>query len=243
MTFSDQDIQAYLAGTLPTDRATALEDALMKEDTKDARLRRADPLAAVVDGAFVGLPNQPVVLQAPRPRVMWGAIAAALVACVLLGGSAVYYATTPEPSLARAWEVRVAGYQKLYSPVTLRGVYNGQSALGPQLAKASEAIDRDLMQNALRDIAGLELMRAQVLGLNGKDLIQIVFRTDDGMPIALCLMKNEDVTPRDVALAQTLDGLESMAWSDATHSFLLIGGEDDGAIADWSREVQSRLAG
>jgi hypothetical protein len=79
--------------------------------------------------------------------------------------------------------------------------------------------------------AGLTFKRIQRLRYNNKPLVQIVYLPEKGLPVALCVMKDEKA---DSALAQQqVDSMDVVTWRRAKLSYALIatpGDTDLGAL-------------
>ena len=86
----------------------------------------------------------------------------------------------------------------------------------------SEAIGIDLTN--LPQTEGLTFKRAQLLGFNGKPLVQISYLREDGTPVALCIIP---AGPEAQGLNMgSAEGLDLARWNTPGYGFLLIGGQE-----------------
>ncbi len=230
---TDETLTAFLDGALPEDEAQAIAAAVDTDPDLAARIEAlefdADALRAGMAALLDEAPDMPPLAdaaqaedQSPWPRRVAGlaALAATLVVGVVLGGALQPGPTAPD------WRVYVASYQALYVTETLPGAAPDTATRNAQLARAGDRLDLDLQR--LPDVDGLDFRRAQVLGYENQPLIQIAFLGPEGRPVALCIIAHAggaaDVT-QDRA-----EGMEAAAWSDDTHAYYLIGGDDPDLI-------------
>lgn len=241
--FSDEDLIAYHTGDLDAERGRALETALGSDPDLERRLMALDPLAPVVAQAFHGIPekdrldglmpdDKPVV----DPRSGWPRMAAMLVAGALIGAAAMALRGDRDQALMADWREQVAAYQVLYVAETVENIQPTQAGLNTQFARAQEVLGLDLKKEILADLSPLDLRRAQILGYQGRPLVQVAFRAPDGSPIAFCIIRGQGSgsTPRQMS---TLAGLSSASWSTDGYEFLLIGGQDSSLIRDISDRI------
>ena len=243
-TYSDETLRAYLLGALPAADSAELEAELLRAPKLERRLMALDTVGQRVGAALRQIPEPArlqdtiALLQTPataaepvRRRAMpWLSVAAAL--AVGLGVGWFAHPGAPEMN----WRMEVARYQALYTPQTVAHLSGDTEALTMQLQRASAAVDLELSLDRLAAIDGMELRRAQVLGYNGKTLVQIAYRTADGTPIALCVIGSSAQAPG----AEQLAGLAAYSWTHGGHQLLLIGGTDTARIAALAQAVQSR---
>jgi len=236
--FSDETLTAYLDGELAEDEHRRVEAAL-KEDP--ALINRLEALAVPVEdirATFDGLLDQAPAYRPPeaapvRPAWMPRAAAAGLlVAGILLGA---LWSPWQHQNLADDWKMAVANYQVLYVPATLPGKTPAPDKAVEQLTALSDDLGRNLA--AAANVDGLNYRRAQMLGLNGNPLVQIAYLSGSDDPVAICITRVDEVAyaPK----AEMLAGLASAHWVKDGYGFLVIGGDDLGAvkvIADGLRE-------
>ncbi len=247
--FTDEDLTAFLDGEADDALHAAIEAALETDAALAERMAALDlPLAPIVEAYDALLATAPAMpafeMDAPappRPRGLW-AKGAALFGTGLAAGLAVAVFTgfgTPEPQ-QRGWVSFVASYQALYTTATLDGATPSPQEAEVQLARVSDALGLDL--RGLPVAQGLTFKRAQVLGFNGKPLIQIAYLRDDGTPVALCIIAaGPEGKPLSMGAAE---GLDIARWNTPGFGFLLIGGDDAAPLADeaetfrdWSRDT------
>lgn len=260
--FSDEDLTAFLDGEAGRELEAAISDALETDEALGERLASLDIPVAVIAQAFDGvlsnapsMPDLPAdtatpVAVAPEPveapanmntRPRWG-MGIATFATGLAAGLAVAVFTgfnTPEPA-PRGWVSFVASYQALYTPATLMIDNPTPQEADIQLAAASSALGFDL--SMLPQAEGLTYKRAQVLGFNGKTLIQIAYVREDGTPVALCIIP-AGAESQGISMGAA-EGLDVARWNTPGFGFLLIGGQDAAPLEreaetfqDWSMDV------
>lgn len=247
--FTDEQLTAYLDGEAADDLCAAIDVALETDETLGDRLVGLDIPMAELDAAFAGLladaPAMPS-LDAPgqMPDVpepanlnrgigwlggmgVFGTGIAAGVAMMLFVGTGTFTGTgtTPEPA-APGWKAVVASYQSLYTQQTVAGWTPTQEQAQTQLANVSQLVGADL--TGLPAIEGLTFKRAQILGFNGKPLVQIAFARADGTPVALCIIAANSKEAKAMQ-AETLGGMAAASWNLDGRAYLLIGGDAQAA--------------
>ena len=249
-TFTDEDLTAFLDGEADDALAAAIGDALETDAELNARLAALDiplaPLNQAFDALLADAPPMPALPEqtpqtAPAPRFGWG-WGAGTFGTGLAAGLAVALVTgfgQPEAPPPPGWAAFVASYQSLYTPETLASVTTTDAERVAQLANVSEALGLDL--TTLPDANGLVFKRAQVLGFNGKPLVQLAYQRADGTPVALCIIPaGPDGKPVSMGAAQ---GMELARWNTPGFGFLLIGGQDPAPIATEAETFQSWSVG
>lgn len=251
--FTDEELTAYLDGEVDAQLEAEISAALETDAALGAQLAALDlPMDAIV-GAFDGMLAEappvpdiapPAVLPTPantNARLSWAwglgtfgtGIAAGLAVALFTGFG------TPEPT-PRGWVSFVASYQTLYTTATLAGVNPTADEAALQLAAVSQGIGIDLA--ALPQTEGLTFKRAQLLGFDGKPLVQISYLRDDGTPVALCIIPaGPDAQGLSMGAAE---GLDVARWNTPGFGFLLIGGQDGEPLAreaetfrQWSQDI------
>lgn len=232
MTFDRTTLLAYHAGTCPQDVALAIEAQLATDDTLAERLMALDPAAEMVAAAFAATqPPRAPTLQAPAPY--WRP--AALAASAALAAVAVWNVM---PSQVSDWHQQVAEYQVLYTPQTIAMIEPSYSELADQFIVLRTALAIGFDADAMSNIEGLDLLRAQLLGFEGAPLGQIVFADAQGRPIALCLMQGAGEPTQEVA---ELAGLNTVSWGTSTHQFILVGNVPDADLQTWAAAMQGAV--
>lgn len=239
MTYDDATLQSYLAGDLPEAEASALENALAESPELEARLMALDEVAVDVAQAFASV-TPPALAQVPQPAQSAGfARIAASVAVALgvgLGGGWWLAQPADEP---KPWVVAVADYQVLYQPFTVASLRHDPVVVADQLARSGDVLGADI--SALGDLV-LEdqpLLRAQVLGLGEKPIIQMVFQLEDGTPVALCLTKAGSTAVEQMGV---ISGLASSRWQEQGLDVLLIADVDQGRLESLATDARQALA-
>lgn len=235
---SDEMLTAYLDDQIEAADRTRIETALSQDTALQARLEMLDiPLDPLRDAmAQIATQAPAITLPATAPARSFpiGIAGGALAAGIVLGALLVTQ-MTPAPK-APGWIDFVASYQALYSPETLAGIDTDPVQQAAQLSKVSNAVGRPLEIAA--SVPGLEFKRAQTLGFNGKPLVQMAYVTETGVPLAFCIIAKAD----EAALEQMeRQGLQAASWSDGSHAYLLIGGEDAELISQAAKHLQNAL--
>lgn len=236
MTFSNEEITAYLDAELDSAQCAEFEALLASSPRFARRVAALDVDMPALQEAFSSLLAEAPVYAAPPPPRRRAWVAAAAVALLAIG---LTFGQLSKPSV-ESWQMEVAHYQVLYVPETLAGITPDATRLEKELARAESLLGIELNQAALSNVPGLTLRRAQVLGFEGRTLIQIAYTTLDGAPVAFCILKGE--TEGDVApVFARLLGLETALWQGPAHGFMVIGGQNQALIADSARYLQQML--
>lgn len=134
------------------------------------------------------------------------------------------------------WALRVAEYQTLYVPETVKQTDDS-------LVKAVELLSRPAIANTMRaeipDLtnAGYEFARAQQLGYKGDPLIQLVYTAPGKMPLALCFMPSPGQGRNEISTA-VFEGLSSAIWRSSNQRFVIVADETTQAITAIAQEAQ-----
>lgn len=251
MTYSDDHLQDYLAGSLPPETAAKLEADLSTDTELEARLFALDyAQAAPLRDAFEHLPNAAGLqgLEAlvrdgnadaklASPPSMWKWPAAAAVAAFAAGA----FLFAGQTSDAKAgWQNQVAVYQTLYVTETLASTDATTKELTAQLANSERAVGRTLPLDVVGELDGMKLLRAQVLGFDGAPLIQMAYLSDDGVPVALCAIRLATPATQQPTF-ETLSGLPAVHWSDGSFGYMIVGDIDRGLLMDMAEKVSASL--
>ncbi|EDT43371.1 anti-sigma factor family protein [Burkholderia ambifaria] len=191
--------------------------------------RRADAPASRPDART---PSSMPVRSRVRTMVPW--LAVAFVAGAFCCGAVLHFA--PQDALMSArtqmspWIMAAVNYQRLYTRDTV--AFDSSN-----FAAAAHMVENIRRDDGLRiripDLraVGLTFKRIQRLNFNHKPLVQIVYLPEKGLPVALCVMKDERP---DMALArQQVGSMEVVTWRRASVTYALIaapGDTDLGAI-------------
>ncbi|UXU85657.1 anti-sigma factor family protein [Burkholderia sp. S-53] len=146
------------------------------------------------------------------------------------GGVALQGAPAVAQTNASPWVMAAVNYQRLYTRDTVAFDASNLAVA----ARTVENIRRDDgLPIRIPDLraAGLTFKRIQRLHFNDKPLVQIVYLPEQGMPVALCAMKDDKP---DTALArQQVGSMDVVTWRRARITYALIatpGDTDLGAI-------------
>lgn len=260
--FSDEEIAAYLDG----EGDPSLGERLEARAAEDAELRgRIEALTVdkqAIAEAFEGLlgasphmPTEALTKAAPLSRTdVWrtpGALAAAAAACLAIGlgvgfqlasyrGDGATRNKTVQEAPLESWRDYAAAYHALYVTDTLTHVADDDAARVRELDRASRAVGLPL-DGVRAPIDELQFRRAQLLGFEGRALVQVAFLSATGAPMALCLINSPDAGDSEVAL-ETRRDMASASWSQPGLEFLLIGGRDAALTKRAAETLRRRLS-
>lgn len=238
---SDGMLTAYLDGELDAANAARIEAALATDATLAARLAALDvPMDALRQGFDAVLAQAPALPAVTAPRqaansnIRQWAAAAMLAVGIGLGA---LWSPLGAPDPLADWKMAVANYQVLYVAETLDIGDPMPEETIERLAELSDALGRDL--SAASAVDGLELRRAQMLGLGDEPLIQIAYLGDGNVPFAICVTRvgGTDYAPRN----ETLAGLASAHWVRDGFGYLVIGGDDLGLVEKIAGQLHGRI--
>ncbi|KAG8152348.1 anti-sigma factor family protein [Burkholderia catarinensis] len=206
--------------------------------------------SAVGDGRRVDAPASQPDVRAPssapvrsriRMTVSW--LAVAFVAGAFCCGAILHFAPgaaqrgfAPQGAPVTAqtqmspWIMAAVNYQRLYTRDTV--AFDSSN-----LAAAAHTVENIRRDDGLRiripDLrsVGLTFKRIQRLNFNHKPLVQMVYLPEKGLPVALCVMKDE--RPDTVPARQQVGSMDVVTWRRARITYALIaapGDADLGAI-------------
>lgn len=165
-----------------------------------------------------------------RPRVWWGAAAAAVAALVVCGGALKVWIGK---SAASPWVEAVASYQELYARETLASITADQ-ALTRKVLSDSRTAGVTVSIPDLRS-TGLEFKRVQRLSFRGQPVIQIVYLPQAGDPVALCITRESSA--RGAPHFQQVGPMKAAVWHDGTLGYVLIAKNTPVDLMDLSRRI------
>lgn len=249
MSWTTQDLQAYLVGQASAADAAAIEADLLADPALEDRLMALDPLAAQLEGASAAItgPTAAQTAQWTAATVVktanhgfdWRHIAAsAVLGAVITSGIWLANSATSTPD----WRAEVATYQALYSPETIAAISLDEGVLSQQIDDVGARVGFKDLRQLTDNMQDLELLRGQILAHEGQPLAQIVFSSADGLPIALCLIARDDADADGAITMANRAGLASASFETENHSWLLIGTQDDALIARTAEQVVAQLA-
>lgn len=255
--FSDEELTAYLDGEYALAPRDAIESGLAQDRALQARLDALTLDKEQIRAAFAALlsdtPDAPELDHGPiapefgqRPvaltqvrsyQTSWRyAAAAAAVALVIGFGGGALLPGEAQPG----WRDYVASYHALYTTGTLSHVAQTTADAEAELDRVSAAINKPI---ALSDILmpdRLDYKRAQILGFEGRDIIQLAFLAQDGSPVVLCIIDAPEAADGAVQTAR-LEGMSAAYWSKDGHEYIVMGGDDDAMIRQLAAVYSERL--
>lgn len=127
--------------------------------------------------------------EKPRRRVPYFAMAATFVLGVGIGLLADINKTVPGAAMP-AWVNSVVEYHRLYTRETVAQAEGGLAAAQPVLDRLKQSHGMQINVPDLKPL-GFDFKRAQLLGLETRPLLQMVYMGDTGHPMAFCLAPAE----------------------------------------------------
>ncbi len=243
--FSDEELTAYLDGEAGHAPVQRIERALDRDASLQERLKALAvdklQLKTGFDELLEAAPEAPALSipahhDAAKPSMAWRSIAATALICLMVGSGAGYL-FAPQPD--KGWASFVASYQALYVNATLAAIERPEPVAAAELERVSQALGKDLELAAFQQQDQLDYKRAQVLGFNGRPLVQLAFLSKVGAPIALCIIKADGGTTE--ITTSTMQGMRTAAWAKDGYKYLLIGGTDAGLIENAAKHFAARL--
>ena len=121
------------------------------------------------------------------------------------------------------WVQRVADYQSLYVPNTVRHIEVDQAASQKTLDTIAKSSG---LTTAIPDLtaSGYAFVRAQELGFEGEPLVQLVYHKEGRPPLALCYMAASQSNNTPVHL-QDFHGLSTASWTDDQQRYVIVAEE------------------
>lgn len=243
--YTNEQLTGYLDGELDDALRADIRAALAGNPQLQQRLEQLSLSKPAIKSAFdellLGAPAAPDFIdniQPPRNRhtmlvLRW--VAATAVICLLIGGLAGAYIAA---NRGNTWQNFAATYHALYVNSTLSHVKQTQSAAAAELKRVTAAFGKTIDLAALLNVPRLDYKRSQILGFNGRPLLQIAFLSRLGVPIVLCIFRGASNEAKPLQ-REILRGMRAVTWSKGNFEFLLIGG-NDAALLD---QAASILAG
>ncbi len=237
--FTDEELTCYLDGEATLDLQQEIEQAAANDQSLAGRLRAlsldTDNIKTAFDELAATAPEPPTVLlqknrNSSLSRVRFNTYQAASIACLVFAVGIMLGRIISLPNQP-AWQDYAAKYHALYVNETLARVPNNSKNLDGALARAEVALRHKFNKKALSSVAGLDLKRSQILGFEGRPLIQLAFLSKTGAPVALCIIKKAGGTKNPPILSK-MEGLAAASWSKEGYEYLLIGGRDEALIRD-----------
>lgn len=245
--FSDEELTCFLDGEADSELRQAIEVALAEDDTLAQRIERLSIETDTIKSAFSGMladaPRPPSLVSeaeiAPSSGGQFNYFRVASIACIVFAAGILLGRIISLPNQA-PWQEYAAKYHALYVTETLTAVQTDPNGLDTALTRARSALKHELSKQALSDVPGLNLKRSQILGFEGRPLIQIAYLTQSGAPVALCIFGNPAATKAPPHVT-SMEGLAAASWSKGGYEFLLIGGKDAALIRDAALNLHKQL--
>jgi len=238
--FTDEELVAYLDGEEDFAPMDEIALALKTDISLAKRLEALRIDRKLVSIAFDGLADKNIsrpslpVSQAPKSSVQQLAMAASIALAIGLGGG--YYL---EQSRETGWMDYVAAYQALYINSTLNHVNISDASKQIELDRVAAAIGKNISVTDLQGSVEVEYKRAQILGFEGKALIQLAFLASTGEPMALCILRTDKSSSEDIESSE-LEGMRAASWVKDGYEYLLIGGKDSSLISRMAADLSKK---
>jgi len=246
-TFTDAELTAWLDGEVEHAPVSQIEQALPNDPELRARVDDLridlDAMQASFDTLLVRAPDAPkLVSEIAAPKAQNSnrfrglrALAATLALC--LAGATGYLISDKKDN---SWRGFVAAYQALYTEQTLARLGRPADELEAELVVVSGALGKPLNLGTMTAVGDLDYRRGQVLGFNGRPLVQLAFLSKSGDPVALCIIRSEDSAQMSTVLG-AMEGMSSAAWASDGYEYLLIGGGDKTLIEQAAKVFSARI--
>lgn len=237
--YTDEELTSYLDGEAAPELQQEIELAAASDRSLAERLRTLSLDTEDIKSAFDELtgtaPEPPAVLlqdddDASRVQGRFNTYQAASIACLVFAVGILLGRVVSLPNQPN-WQDYAAKYHALYVTETLARVPNNSKSLDGSLARAENALQHKFNKKTLSSVPGLDLKRSQILGFEGRPLIQLAYLSKSGAPVALCIIKKSGGT-KNPPVVSTMEGLAAASWSKEGYEYLLIGGRDETLIKD-----------
>jgi len=143
-------------------------------------------------------------------------------------------ATAPAQTTPRGWRQAVADYQILFNEDSLTPDQGGDAGLS--MANATLGLPLD---GVATDLDTLNFRRVQVLGFNGKALVQLAYLSKDGQPVSFCVIASGK--PDAARAFETRNGLGIVHWISGGFGFMLIGNVAETALSQMADQLGRRV--
>ncbi len=246
--FSDEEFTSYLDGEASPELQQKIESVVATDPREAARLQslavETDVIKSAFDELLTTTPAPPTVLEQAageksQTTSTFNYYYAAMAACALLLVGALFSRMIDNPQRL-TWQDYAAKYHALYVKETLAIVSADDQRLSRSLARAEKALKLKLAKATLTSMPNLNLKRSQILGFEGRPLIQLAFLTTAGAPVALCITPAGQ-SATNAPKVSTMEGMAAASWSKAGFEFLLIGGKDEKLIRNAAETFHTRL--
>ncbi len=245
MSFTPDQLSAYLDGELPEAEAAALETALETDTALQAELDAlmaadaaagaafaemlADQVPAALAAAIRNAPeSQPAanLPGAPRGLPAWAA-AAACAAFLAIGATGGYLAGTgkgagTEVAALPAWLVDIADYHAVYAGQTRHLVEVPASEADHIATWLTASVGAEVRIPDLAD-QGLTFQGGRLLVAAGKPVAQLLYTDAAGEVVALCQIRSDK--PADGFRTADVKGFGLVSWGGGDANFVVVGPE------------------
>lgn len=246
--FTNEELVAYLDGEQEFAPIHEIEQALKSDPALQARIDALSVDKQKISSAFDGLldqdntPNLPSEAYSFEPDAggssgSWRQIAAVAVIALALGALGGNFLTDNRDM---SWQSHVATYQALYGNVTLAHIDQSEDAAVKELTRVSKAIGKELKLTDLNSYDEFTYKRSQVLVFEGRPLAQMTFLSENGSPIALCLIRSDENQSSHMNVGE-MEGMKSAIWSKDGFDFLMIGTDDPELIERAAKYFSARI--
>jgi anti-sigma factor RsiW len=229
-TFSNEELTAYLDGEAPSEVARRIDLALGTNAKLKIQLESLSLDRAALKSAFEGLlqaaPQYPIehqaaanVAPASSNLLKYAAVAALFAVMGWAGAYGLFQ------SKAATWQQQAAIYHSLYVNATLTNVNPSAIDMETELARVTAAVGKDISLDDLKRVSEFEYKRTQILGFDGRPLMQVSYLSRLGTPVVLCILRSKATLTSDVK-TETMQGMAAATWSKGAFEYLLIGGND-----------------
>jgi anti-sigma factor RsiW len=234
--YSSEELTAYLDDEVSPDVRRRIGSALDVNANLRIQLESLTLDRATLKTAFEGLlqsapsyrvthvtPVKPMPIPTDN-RVKFAVVAAL---CAMMGWVA---ATGIFPTTPTTWQQKAAVYHSLYVNGTINSLVFNPENMKLELARVTMALGKPILLENLQRVPEFEYKRAQILGFEGRPLMQVAFLSRLGAPVVLCIMRSDTSSTKGVK-SDVMQGMAAATWSRGAYEYLLIGGSDKDLIA------------
>jgi len=249
--FSDEELTAFLDGEFEHVRVRELRQAMKNDPDLQVRFDTLNVNKSEINAAFDTLlekaPVMPVMPEAGLrkafvPRAKNLVLIAAFSLVFLLAGLSGGYFMGQQTD--KNWREFVATYHALYINATLSDIQQTADDAGGELGLVSKNIGKKIDLSVLVQQDQLDYKRAQILGFEGRPLLQLTFLSKLGDPIALCIIRSSrqgDGQKNSKITMSEMRGMQAASWSQGGYEYFLIGGRDSALIKNAANEFSKNL--
>jgi len=251
MTITPEMLSAYLDGELDAAGIAAVEAALEQSPELvaelesltqvDDQLRQEmdallkEPVPLDLAAKIKDIPeHQPANTNATPRSALWQAVA---VIALLVGGAGGYFTgvqSVPTVSQDRTWLTDIADYHRIYSTQKRHLVEVSANEADHIETWLTNTIGAPVLVPDLSEF-GLTFQGARLLVAVGKPVAQLVFTSDAGEVVALCLIQSD--SPRIGVGETTLGGFQMVSWGGEGSNLVLVGEADRPDLKEISTQL------